>query len=102
MTCFILHNVAKHLNDEDFAVDIPGDGEQEEIHNQHGADYADGVIRQREGSLLGPAFIVVGFSTGPELPDASSDLPSQLLENKKKLKASILVLVVSLAGNIKA
>ncbi|CAH1970169.1 unnamed protein product [Acanthoscelides obtectus] len=51
---------------------MPGDGEQEEIHNQHGADYADGVIRQREGSLLGPAFIVVAFSTGPELPDASS------------------------------
>ncbi|CAH1953725.1 unnamed protein product [Acanthoscelides obtectus] len=49
---------------EDFAVDIPGDGEQEEIHN--------GVIRQREGSLLGPAFIVVAFSTGPALPDASS------------------------------
>ncbi|CAH2000279.1 unnamed protein product [Acanthoscelides obtectus] len=47
MSCFILHNVAKHLNDEDFAVDIPGDGEQEEIHNQHTADYADGVIRQR-------------------------------------------------------
>ncbi|CAH2015395.1 unnamed protein product [Acanthoscelides obtectus] len=76
MSCFILHNVAKHLNDEDFAVDIPGDGEQEEIHNQHGADYADGVIRQREGPLLGPAFIVVAFSTGPELPDASSVIVS--------------------------
>ncbi|CAH1988822.1 unnamed protein product [Acanthoscelides obtectus] len=69
MSCFILHNVAKHLNDEDFAVDIPGDGEQEEIHNQHTADYADGVI---QGSLLGPAFIVVAFSTSPALPDASS------------------------------
>ncbi|CAH2011545.1 unnamed protein product [Acanthoscelides obtectus] len=72
MSCFNLHNVAKHLNDEDVAVDILGDGEQEEIHNQHAADYADGVIRQREGSLLGPAFIVVALSTGPELPDASS------------------------------
>ncbi|CAH1962868.1 unnamed protein product [Acanthoscelides obtectus] len=66
----------KHLNDEDFAVDIPEDGEQEEIHNQHTADYADGVIRQREGSLLGPAFIVVAFSTGPALPDASSVIVS--------------------------
>ncbi|CAH1967270.1 unnamed protein product [Acanthoscelides obtectus] len=73
LSCFILHNVAKHLNDEDFAVDIPGDGEQEEIHNQHAADYADGVI---QGSLLGPAFIVVAFSTSPELPDASSVIVS--------------------------
>ncbi|CAH2008273.1 unnamed protein product [Acanthoscelides obtectus] len=47
MRCFILHNVAKHLNDKDFAVYIPGDGEQEEIHNQHTADYANGVIHQR-------------------------------------------------------
>ncbi|CAH2011643.1 unnamed protein product [Acanthoscelides obtectus] len=38
MSCFILRNVAKYLNDEDFAVDLPGDGEQEEIHNQHAAD----------------------------------------------------------------
>ncbi|CAH1958597.1 unnamed protein product, partial [Acanthoscelides obtectus] len=92
-----IYNVMKwnrHLNDEDFAVDIPGDGEQEEIHNQHAADYADGVLRQRgqfrrdaisriihgftglKGSLLGPAFIVVAFSTGPELPDASSMIVS--------------------------
>ncbi|CAH2006117.1 unnamed protein product [Acanthoscelides obtectus] len=31
-----------------------------------------GTVQISESSLLGPAFTVVAFSTGPELPDASS------------------------------
>ena len=47
MSCFILHNVAKRLNDEDFHVDVPEDGEQEGLQNENAAYYGDAVIRQR-------------------------------------------------------
>lgn len=41
------HNVAKHLNDEDWDTDIQEDGRLGGIENHTIADYGDAMIRHR-------------------------------------------------------